>query len=127
MQNLCNMLIGMIDVLHFLLIILPLYPRFMNGYILAVSLFSYTETTVFNRMVYWCVFPACIVIGIVEIVITRLKAAKTYKIIMTVSMNISILTILFLSMAGETYATALTFLFFLLKGFLYIKGSYLDK
>lgn len=41
--------------------------------------------------------------------------------------NYFTVTILFLSMAGETYATALTFLFFLLKGFLYIKGSYLDK
>ena len=127
MQNLCNMLIGMIDILHFLLIILPLYPRFMNGYISAVSLFFYTETTVFNRMVYWCVFPVCIVIGVVEIVIARLKTAKRYKIILTVSMSISILANLFLAMAGETYATALAFLFFLLKGFLYIKGLYLAK
>lgn len=124
LQNLCNMLMGMIDVLHFLLIILPLYPKSMYGYISAVNLFAYTEAAVLNQMVYWGMFVSCILIGFVELVITRLKAVKIYKIILPVSMLISILTILFLAMAGETYATALAFLFFLLKGFLYIKGSY---
>ncbi len=124
LQNLCNMLIGMIDVLHFLLIILPLYPKSMHGYISAVNLFSYTGAAALNQMVYWGMFVLCILIGFVEIVFTRLKAVKSYKIILPVSMLISILTILFLAMARETYATALAFLFFLLKGFLYIKGSY---
>lgn len=124
LQNLCNMLIGMIDVLHFLLIILPLYPKSMHGYISAVNLFAYTGAAALNQMVYWGMFVLCILIGFVEIVFTRLKAVKSYKIILPVSMLISILTILFLAMARETYATALAFLFFLLKGFLYIKGSY---
>lgn len=124
LQNLCNMLIGMIDILHFLLIILPLYPRFMNGYISAVNLFAYTGAAALNQMVYWGMFLSCILIGFIEIVITHLKAAKTYKIILTVSMLISILTVIFLALARESYATALAFLFFLLKGFLYIKGSY---
>ena len=123
MQNLCNMLIGMIDILHFLLIILPLYPRFMNGYISAVNLFAYTGAAALNQ-IYWGMFLSCILIGFIEIVITHLKAAKTYKIILTVSMLISILTVIFLALARESYATALAFLFFLLKGFLYIKGSY---
>ena len=124
LQNLCNMLIGMIDVLHFLLIILPLYPKSMHGYISAVNLFAYTGAAALNQMVYWGMFLLCILIGFVEIVITHLKAAKTYKIILTVSMLISILTVIFLALARESYATALAFLFFLLKGFLYIKGSY---
>lgn len=123
MQNLCSMLIGMIDVLHLLLIILPLYPKSMHGYISAVNLFAYTEAAVLNQMVYWGMFLSCILIGFVEIVITCLKAVKTYKIILPVSMVISILTILFLAMARETYATVLAFLFFLLKSFLYIKAS----
>lgn len=52
MQNLCSILIGAIDLFHFLLIVLPLYPKSMKEYIASVNLFGYTETSAFNRMVY---------------------------------------------------------------------------
>ena len=122
MQNLCSMLIGVMDIFYFLLVVLPLYPKSMDGYILAVNLITYTETTAFNRMVYWGLFILLIVIGIVEIILTRLKIAKAHKIIRTVSMLLSMFSVLFLALTGETYATALTFLLFVLKELLYIKG-----
>lgn len=63
MQNLCGILIGAIDLLYFLLIVLPLYPKSMEQYISSVNLFSYTETTAFNRMGYWGLLFLLIVIG----------------------------------------------------------------
>lgn len=45
MQNLCRILIGVVDLFYFLLIVLPLYPKSMGQYIASVNLFSYTETT----------------------------------------------------------------------------------
>ena len=85
----------------------------MGQYIASVNLFSYTETTVFNRTIYWGLFLLLIVLGIIETAASQLKNA--------ISMRLSIAVVLILAMTGETYATALAFLFFNLKVFLYSK------
>ena len=121
MQNLCSILIGVIDVLYFLLIVLPLYPKSMEQYISSVNLFSYTETTAFIRMGYGGLFFLLIVVGIIEMIAARLKITKGNKMILIFSMLLSIVVVLFLALTGETYATALAFLLFILKVFLYIK------
>lgn len=123
MQNLCRMLAGAIDLFYFLLIVLPLYPKSMDGFISSVNLIAYTETTAFNRMIYWGMFLSLIVIGMLEIALVQLKITKAHKIQLAVSMSLSILAVLFLSLTGETYATALAFLLFILKVFLYVKGK----
>ncbi len=123
MQNLCRMLAGAIDLFYFLLIVLPLYPKSMDGFISSVNLIAYTETTAFNRMIYWGMFLALIVIGMLEIALVQLKITKAHKIQLEVSMLLSILAVLFLALTGETYATALAFLLFILKAFLYVKGK----
>ena len=115
MQNLCRMLAGAIDLFYFLLIVLPLYPKSMDGFISSVNLIAYTETTAFNRMIYWGMFLALIVIGMLEIALVQLKITKAHKIQLAVSMLLSILAVLFLALTGETYATALAFLLFILK------------
>lgn len=123
MQNLCRMLAGAIDLFYFLLIVLPLYPKSMDGFISSVNLIAYTETTAFNRMIYWGMFLVLIVIGMLEIALVQLKITKAHKIQLAVSMLLSILAVLFLALTGETYATALAFLLFILKVFLSIKGK----
>ena len=122
MQNLCSVLIGAIDLFHFLLIVLPLYPKSMKEYIASVNLFGYTETSAFNRMVYFGVFFLFMVIGAAEIIVTQLKIEKVYRMIIIFSMLLGIATVLLLALTGETYATALVFLFLVLKAGLYRKG-----
>lgn len=74
-----DLLFGMVDLFSFILIVLPLYPKPIDGYIFSVNLFSYTETTWFNRWIYWIMFIALIGIGIVKIVLTQFKIEKGYK------------------------------------------------
>ena len=121
-QSLCSILIGFIDLFHFLLIVLPLYPNSMKGYIASVNLLSYTETSVFNRMVYWGLFFLLMGTGVTEVIVTQLKIEKVYKMIIIFSMLLSIAAVLFLALTGETYATALAFLLLVVKAGLYIKG-----
>lgn len=123
MQNLCRMLAGAIDLFYFLLIVLPLYPKSMDGFISSVNLTAYTETTAFNRVIYWGMFLSLIVIGVIELILVQLKITKAHKMKLAVSMSLSILAVMFLALTGETYATALAFLLFILKAFLYIKGK----
>lgn len=123
LENLCSMLAGVIDIFYFLLIVLPLYPKTMDGFVASVNLIAYTETTALNRLVYWGIFLLLIVIGIIEIALVQLKITRAHKLKLAVSMSLSILAVLFLSLTGETYATALAFLLFILKVFLYVKGK----
>lgn len=74
-----DLLFGMVDLFSFILIVLSLYPKPINGYIFSVNLFSHTETTWFNRWIYWIMFIALIGIGIVKIVLTQFKIEKGYK------------------------------------------------
>ena len=74
-----DLLFGMVDLFFFILIVLSLYPKPINGYIFSVNLFSHTETTWFNRWIYWIMFIALIGIGIVKIVLTQFKIEKGHK------------------------------------------------
>ena len=121
-QSLCSILIGFIDLFHFLLIVLPLYPNSMKGYIASVNLFGYIETSVFNRLVYWVLFFLLMLIGATEIIVTQLKIEKVYKMVILFSILLGIAAVLFLALAAETYATALAFLLLALKAGLYMKG-----
>lgn len=74
-----DLLFGMVDLFSFILIVLSLYPRLINGYIFSVNLFSHTETTWLNRWIYWIMFIILIMVGIVKIVLTQFKIEKGYK------------------------------------------------
>ena len=120
-QGMCDLLLGIVDLLSFMLIVLPLYPNPVNGYIYSVNLFEYKITTVLNRLDFWILFIALIVIGLIKIVLTRLKVLKGNRILTWCSVVMSIFTILFLAMAGEPYAITVAFLLFIIKGVLIFK------
>ena len=74
-----DLLFGMVDLFSFILIVLSLYPKPINGYIFSVNLFSHTETTWLNRWIYWIMFIILIMVGIVKTVLTQFKIEKGYK------------------------------------------------
>ena len=122
LQNTYNLLIGVIDLCYLMLIVLPLYPKTMGLYIASVNLFNYVETSALNQKLYWALFLLIILNGLTEIILTKLKDRSMYSKIVGINMVLSILAVIFLSLTGETYATALSFLFLLLKASLYMKG-----
>ena len=117
-QMICDSLFGMMDILSLILIVLPLYPRTVDGYVYSVNLFSYTETTMLNRTVYWALFLALVAVGAVKILLTQLCAGKNQKAVTAISMALSIALVLFLALAGETYAVTVAFVLLLIKGLL---------
>lgn len=125
-RNICDLLFGMVDVCSFMLIILPLYPNTVNGFVYSVNLLAYAETTSFNRLIYWVLFVSLIMVGVVKILLTKLGVKKSHKMMIGLSMLLSILIVLFLAMAREAYAIALAFMLLVVKGVLllkYIKSS----
>lgn len=120
-QNICHLLFGIVDLFSFMLIFLPLYPNTVNGFIYSVNLLSYTQTTPFNRGIYWTMFVSLILMGVLRIVFMRIKTEKNYKIITDLSIVLHILIILFLSLAREPYAVTVAFLLLIVKVILLLK------
>ena len=109
-----------------MLIVLPIYPKTVEGHVYSVNLFMYTETTVLNRSAYWAMFLGLILIGALKILLTQLKIGKKQKIVTTCSMVLSIAAVFVLALTRGTYAVTLTFLLLVIKGtllFTYIKAK----
>ena len=126
-RNMCDLLFGIFDVCACLLMILPLYPKEIDGYIYAVNLFVYTETLSWIRFIYWFMFLALILCGMVKLLFVKFKRKKEQKIVTLCSMTLSILLILFLGMTREAYAITVTFLLLVIKGILLLKYVKVDK
>lgn len=121
-QNICDMLFGIVDILSIILVILPLYPNPKDGYIYSVNLFVYTETTTFNLWVYWILYISLIGIGVVKVILNQMKMEKGRKVITEISIGLSIVTVFFLAMTREAYAISVAFMLLLIKGMLMFKA-----
>ena len=116
------MLGGIVDVCSFMMILLPLYHNLVDGYFYSVNLLHYVQNALFNRLVFWGLYLSLIVMGIIKITLAQLRIEKGQKPLTRISLGISILTVLFLSMAGETYAVSLAFLLLIMKVVLIFKA-----
>ena len=122
-QKMCDLLFGMVDVCAFILIVLPLYPKTVDGYIYSVSLLAYTETTPLNRMIYWVMFVSLIISGVIKLLLVKMKTEKGHRIVTDISIGIHILMVLYLAMAREPYAVTMAFLLLTIKGMLLLKNK----
>ena len=120
-KNICELLFGAVDLFNVLLIFLPLYPNTVDGFIYSVNLLNYVEASEFNKVVYWCCFLVFIVLGIVKLVLIKMKKEKINKSITVVSVSLNILIVLLFALTREVYALILVFLFLIIKCLLLFK------
>lgn len=121
-QSVCDMLFGIVDVLSFILIVLPLYPNTVNGIIYSVNLLDYNQGSQFNRLVYWGMYILLMVIGGIKLLIARSKNERYSLLVTGVSIVISIVLVLLLALTREAYALVVVFLLLVIKGMLIIKS-----
>ena len=124
-QNICDLLFGIVDLMSIMLILLPLYPKPMNDYIYSVPLFVYTDLSSIQQIIYWTMFVALIICGAVKVISIQAKIKKGQKPLTIISIICGVITVLFLAMAREAYAVSTAFVLLLLKGFLFFRKSVL--
>ena len=117
-QRVCDLLFGITDLMSVLLMLLPLYPKTVDGYVYSVNLWDYTETAAYNRAVYWGVCAVLVLCGIWKILRTCLKPEKSGKFAMAFSFVVSVAGVLYLVLAREAYAATVAILLMLVKGLL---------
>ena len=122
MRNLCDWLFGFIDLFSVILVILPLYPDTVEGFVYSVNLLNYTETSTFNLVFYWIMFLLLIGTGILKIIFTKTKAEKSNKILSTVSIGINIFMVLFLALTRAVYPLIIGILLLVIKGVILLKS-----
>ena len=120
LRSLCDFLFGAVDLLTILLILLPLYPQAGEGYVASVPLASYAQTAPLNRVLYWCLFLALILTGVLKLLLPRWKQQKA---VTCLSLSLSIAAVLVLSAAGETYGVTVTFLLLVIKSILLFRQT----
>ena len=113
LNRVCDLLLGFGDFFSLMLIFLPLYPKPVNGYIYSVNLFGYVDGNAFIIRIYWALFISMTITGIVKILMVYFKFEKDKKTVTFISEGLSIIAILFLTMAREPYAITVTFLLLL--------------
>ena len=121
-RNMCELLFGIVDICYFLLIVLPLYPNTINGFVYSVNLIAYKETTVLNLWIYWIMFLILIAAGVLKIIFMQLEVEKWQNLITGFSMGVNILAVLFLALAREAYVVSMAFLLLVIKGKLILKS-----
>lgn len=122
-QKLCGLLFGIVDLLSFLLIVLPLYPNPIDGYIYSVNLFAYSSIAFFSKSIYWILFLVLILLGATKIILIQCGIKKCQSYITNCSIGISILAVLFLSAAKEPYAIVFAFMLLILKTVVLFMGN----
>ncbi len=121
MQNLCDWLYGFVDLFSLMLIVLPLYPNTVDGFVYSVNLLNYTETTPIKTGFYWVTFILLFTLGIAKIILTKIKSKKGNDVLTAVSVALNIFIVLFLALTREVYALIIVFLLLLTKGIILIK------
>lgn len=116
LRRMCNLLFGILDICSFMLVVLPIYPNVVKGFVASVNLFSYTQTTMLNRLLCWIIVITLVVIGIMKLFLTKFGIERYNKITTVVSMVTSIFGVLCLAMTRETYAVIVLFLLLVIKG-----------
>ncbi len=120
-QNICDLLFGIVDLFSFILIVLPLYPDAIDGYVYSVNLLNYIQTTQINKTLFWVMYIILIFVGVTEVVLAKTKKDKKNKLLMEISMIISILIVIFLALTREAYAVVVAFLLLIIKGVIFLK------
>ena len=120
-RNMCDLLFGLVDMCVILLVVMPLYPKTVDGYVFSVNLIEYMDNNPVIRGIYWVLFLAAIITGILKCYFVCRKIDRLQRMLTMISLGLSIFTVLFLALAREAYAVIIVFVLLVIKGILLLK------
>ena len=115
LKKIYSFIYGILDMMAVTFILLPLYGR--------STLFPYTTLFRSDLAIYWIVFIVLIALGIAKLMCVCFEKESWSNIITKCSLVLSTLFICFLAAARQPYVTALMFLLFVAKIFVWIKQT----
>ena len=122
-QNICDLLFGITDLLSIMLIILPLYPKTIDNYVYSVNLFLNSDLSFVSRLIYLCMFVILIISGVIKVIFNQMKIKKGRNFLINTSVVINIIVVVILSLARYAYAIVTSFLLLVIKSILIFKNK----
>lgn len=122
-RRMCDFLIGIVDLFSLILVVLPLYPNEIDGFVYSVSLIDYTQTTDFSLAIYWAMFISLFVCGVMKTIIMKADNKKANEAMLVISIVLNIFIVLLLALARQAYAVAVAFLLLVVKGAIVLKRT----
>ena len=113
-QRLCRSLFGLLDVMHVLFFVLPLFG---DGAGRAISVLALTAWT---RTVYLIVFALTALLGVVEILLQG-REGNLYRVLSWMSAGLSLMLTSFAALNRQAYVVIFTLWILVVKAFFYIK------
>lgn len=125
-RKICASIFHAADALTFMLIVLPLYPNTVEGHVYSVNLLAYSEGTTMSRGIYWALFLALTGLGVWRLILDKRKPESNQAEMTDLSIGIHVLTVLYLAVTRQAYATAAAFVLLVIKGVLLFKSAKLS-
>ena len=122
-RNNCHLLMGLVDLLSVFFLVLPLYPKNIDGFIYSVNLWEYTQLEVYNRMVYWIIFILMIMSAVLKVLGFYLKWSWCKKSSTYFSFGLSIFSILYFVLTKEVYVCLIVIFLLMMKCFLLVHAT----
>lgn len=114
-KRIFDFIAALVDVFSVALVVLPLYPHSVNGFVYGVNLLNYSQISSINLIVHWIIIISLCVIGITRLLLLKTKAEKIKNILSGISVVLNALAVIFLALTRESYAVVVVFLIFAVK------------
>ena len=114
---------ALVDVFSVALVVLPLYPHSVNGFVYGINLLRYSQILSVNKIVYWVIIAALCLSGVIRLLMFKTQAEKTKSILSGVSFVLNILAVVFLALSREVYAVVVAFAIFVIKTAVILKAA----
>lgn len=120
-NRILSIIIGVVDVLHLMLILLPLYSKKINDYYLNVNLINRIDQNSLITRIFFIVFIIEIVIGILEILTAYIEKNNIGRILNIISLFVGVFSVLIIILTNQPYASIFSFVLFAIKYFSFSK------
>ena len=122
-QNLHCLLFGLLDISVALLLVLPLFGQISGGTVLAVSLLSLTEISVWLKIVYLLFAIFSVLFGILMLLLQNCSSKLWKSCNSKISLILNSIGVLLFIIGSHVYAATLLFIFLIIKVFILTKKA----
>ncbi len=119
--RMCDFTSGIADLFSLVLIVLPLYPNEIQGFVYSVNLINYTQISSANLTVYWVLYVLLFMLGAVKLISVTAKLETPQNIVTVISVILNVFMVIFLALAREAYAVVMAFLLLTAKAALFFR------
>lgn len=121
-RSVCSLMFGVADLFSVLLLILPLYPKTINGYVYSVNLFEFMHS-IKGGYIYLGVFVLLVILGALKLICVKANADKISRTVTGISFAVNVFAVILLGLSRQAYAVTVAFLILTVKGIILFKHT----